>query len=138
MTEKEGWKPHLKAMRNEFIDMTKPSRQEMSEGVAVVDMDDMTGVSLEGEEERAVIETAHTDLPFVGNVEEAPAEDETLFVSNMSDVDMNEIVGLQKEASKNTHMAESNAHMMLSQEEIIDVDDDEDEIEALHSFDDFE
>src|SRR5271169_6570888 len=82
MTEKEGGKPHLKAMRNEFIDMTKPSRQD----VTVIDVDDATRVSLTGDEERAVIETGHTDLPSEGDVEEAPA-DEALFVSDMSDID---------------------------------------------------
>ena len=134
MTEKVGHIAQLRVMRRQWIDESKPKKQ----------MDEDDDLDLDGIEVLDSIEREKAEEEGGGSsgeqrdvegTKERNVEDEPLFVEDdMSDFDMDELLGTQKQTETTTEEKKSDDVGVVKSTE---QDAFEDEIDAMRDIDDF-
>jgi Replication Fork Protection Component Swi3 len=143
MTRKEGRVKLLRDMRAEWINATRSSRQDLSNEMSVIDVDEEDEAETR-DDTRSVREEnpakdVSSDVDEDERVKNGPAKDDALFVTDMSDIDMDEILGSQRySADKDLSNSAANGTAKKAEvDDVIDLDDFEDEMEVLDSLPDF-
>jgi hypothetical protein len=136
LTEKAGHIAQLRVMRQQWIDDTKPRREE--EDLDVVGLEVLQSMEREGMG-MAFAMTLTLDLEAQG-VQDVPA-DEPLFVDDESDFDMDDILGGSQEQSNTTDAITSGTAVTI-EETVKETkpetrDEFEDELDVMNEMDDF-
>ena len=136
MTETAGHRAQVRIMRQQWIDETKPKIQRDEDDDLDLDGAEVLE-SIEREqagEEEAVASETHREGE--GEVREKSAEDEPLFVDDddMSDFDMDELLGTQKQRET---MEAGKSSDDVAAVKSAERDDFEDEMDAMKGIDDF-
>ena len=136
MTEKVGHLTQVRIMRRQWIDETKPKTQRGEDDDLDLDgAEVLENIEREqaGEEEAVASET-HREGE--GQTREKSAEDEPLFVDDddMSDFDMDELLGTQKQ-TETMEAGKSNDDVATAKS--AEKDEFEDEMDAMKDIDDF-
>jgi replication fork protection complex subunit Csm3/Swi3 len=139
LTEKAGHQAQLRVKRKQWIDDTKPRREDDDEG-------DVEGLEVLQSMEREVEGILYYDLIDLDverqdeDVPDAPVEDEPLFVEDESDLDLDDIMGSQEQNNSTTTgvvsgesatKATAGASNAAGPEAYDEFDEDMDELEAM-------